>query len=78
MINRRLIPNFKYETKRILLTQTKELFIMKNDTIGKQLNPNLIPEVTLYTGNRIPCIGFGTFGSDSVTAETLVKIGKFS
>ena len=34
--------------------------------------------VTLYTGDKIPCIGLGTFGSDSVPAETLIKIGKFS
>jgi alcohol dehydrogenase (NADP+) len=49
---------------------------MKNHTIGKQLNPNLIPKVTLYTGNKIPCIGLGTFGSDSVPAETVAETVK--
>jgi alcohol dehydrogenase (NADP+) len=49
---------------------------MKNHTIEKQLNPDLIPEVTLNTGNRIPCIGLGTFGSDLVPAETVAETVK--
>jgi len=50
--------------------------MLKNDTIGKQLNPKLIPKVTLHTGNKIPCIGLGTFGSDSVSAETVAETVK--
>jgi alcohol dehydrogenase (NADP+) len=49
---------------------------MNNHTIEKQLNPDLIPEVTLNTGNRIPCIGLGTFGSDLVPAETVAETVK--
>jgi alcohol dehydrogenase (NADP+) len=49
---------------------------MKNHTIEKQLNPDLIPEVTLNTGNRIPCIGLGTFGSDLVPAKTVAETVK--
>ncbi len=37
----------------------------------KNINPELIPEIKLSNGNRIPCIGLGTFGSDSVNAETI-------
>jgi diketogulonate reductase-like aldo/keto reductase len=28
-----------------------------------------IPQITLYNGDKIPCIGMGTFGSDRFTAE---------
>jgi len=49
---------------------------MKNNAISKQLNPQLIPKVTLPTGNKIPCIGLGTFGSDSVPAETVAETVK--
>ncbi len=36
-----------------------------------QIEPDLIPSLTLYTGSKIPCIGLGTFGSDSISAETV-------
>ena len=42
----------------------------------KQLNPNLIPNFKLYTGSEIPCIGLGTFGSDSVPPETVAETVK--
>jgi alcohol dehydrogenase (NADP+) len=41
----------------------------------KQINPELIPNKKLNTG-KIPCIGLGTFGSDSVPAETVSKTVK--
>lgn len=40
-------------------------------TENKQTNPSLIQGKKLYTGSKIPCIGLGTFGSDSVDAETI-------
>lgn len=33
------------------------------------VDPKLVPHVTLYTGDKVPCIGMGTFGSDRFTAE---------
>ena len=33
------------------------------------INPQLIPKRKLYTGEEIPCIGMGTFGSDHFSAE---------
>lgn len=33
------------------------------------MNPELVPKKVLYTGEKIPCIGMGTFGSDRFTAE---------
>jgi alcohol dehydrogenase (NADP+) len=33
------------------------------------INPNLVPKRKLSTGQEIPCIGMGTFGSDHVTPE---------
>ncbi len=42
----------------------------------KQLDPSLIPAMTLYTGNKIPCIGLGTFGSDSVPANVVANTVK--
>lgn len=38
-----------------------------------QIDPNIIPKVKLYTGSKIPCIGLGTFGSDSVPAEIVAN-----
>jgi alcohol dehydrogenase (NADP+) len=43
----------------------------------RQIDANLIPKLTLYTGSKIPCVGLGTFGSDSVPAETVAEtVGK--
>lgn len=34
-----------------------------------QINPALVPEITLNSGTKIPCVGMGTFGSDRFTPE---------
>lgn len=47
-----------------------------NDLKGRQINPNSIPYLILSTGSKIPCIGLGTFGSDSVPAETVAETVK--
>jgi alcohol dehydrogenase (NADP+) len=55
--------------------------MIEDNFSGKQIDPNLIPKVTVYTGDKIPCIGLGTFGSDSVSHETVaatVKEGIYS
>ena len=40
------------------------------------INPALVPKRTLATGETIPCIGMGTFGSDHVTpAEVAQAVG---
>jgi alcohol dehydrogenase (NADP+) len=41
-----------------------------------QIDPKLIPKVKLYSGNHIPCIGLGTFGSDSVSNEIVATTVK--
>ena len=33
------------------------------------INPAIVPKKKLYTGEEIPCVGMGTFGSDRVSAE---------
>ena len=33
------------------------------------INPAIVPKKRLYTGEEIPCVGMGTFGSDRVSAE---------
>ena len=33
------------------------------------VDPKQVPQVTLYTGDKVPCIGMGTFGSARFTAE---------
>ncbi len=37
------------------------------------INPSLVPKRKLYTGEEIPCIGMGTFGSDRFTPEQVSK-----
>lgn len=37
--------------------------------MGEFINPAYVPKVTLYTGEQIPCVGMGTFGSDRFTPE---------
>jgi alcohol dehydrogenase (NADP+) len=39
-------------------------------TLNK-IDPTLLPAVTLYTEDRLPTIGLGTFGSDNVSAEAI-------
>lgn len=33
------------------------------------IEPSIVPKVTLHTGEEIPCVGMGTFGSDRFTPE---------
>lgn len=33
------------------------------------INPAMMPKVKIYTGEEIPCVGMGTFGSDRFTPE---------
>ena len=35
-----------------------------------------LPEYTLYNGEKIPCIGLGTFGSDKCSAEEIANAVK--
>lgn len=35
------------------------------------INPALVPQRTLYTGDKMPVIGMGTFGSDRFTSEEI-------
>ena len=37
--------------------------------MGEFINPGIVPKVKLYTGDEIPCVGMGTFGSDRFTPE---------
>ncbi len=37
------------------------------------VDPNIVPEKTLYTGAQIPVVGLGTFGSDHVTGEQVAE-----
>jgi alcohol dehydrogenase (NADP+) len=42
----------------------------------KAINPAKIPAITLDSGNKIPVVGFGTFGSDHVNADEMAKAVK--
>ena len=33
------------------------------------IDPAIVPKKKLYTGEEIPCVGMGTFGSDRFSAE---------
>lgn len=37
------------------------------------INPATVPAVKIYTGEEIPCVGMGTFGSDRFTPEQVSK-----
>lgn len=37
----------------------------------EKIDPTLIPKKTLYTGDEIPMIGLGTFGSDKYTSKNI-------
>lgn len=37
--------------------------------MGTCINPADVPKVKFYTGEEVPCVGMGTFGSDRFTAE---------
>jgi alcohol dehydrogenase (NADP+) len=43
---------------------------------GDAVNPNDVPKRTLYTGAKIPVIGFGTFGSDRFSGESIAEAVK--
>ena len=40
------------------------------------IDPNRVPKRTLSTGEEIPCIGMGTFGSDRYGAEEVSAAGR--
>lgn len=37
--------------------------------MAEVMNPAMVPKVKIYTGEEIPCVGMGTFGSDRFTPE---------
>lgn len=37
------------------------------------INPELVPQRTLYTGAKMPAVGMGTFGSDHVSGEEVAN-----
>ena len=32
--------------------------------MAEVINPAIVPKVTLPSGEQVPCVGMGTFGSD--------------
>lgn len=40
------------------------------------INPEIVPQRSLYTGAKMPAIGLGTFGSDHVNAEEVAEVVK--
>ena len=40
--------------------------------MAEVINPAIVPKVTLPSGEQVPCVGMGTFGSDRVSAERYV------
>lgn len=37
--------------------------------MGEFINPSIVPKIKIYTGEEIPCVGMGTFGSDRFSPE---------
>jgi len=44
--------------------------------LKRQVDPESVPKKTLNSGCKIPCVGLGTFGSDSVSAATIADTVK--
>ena len=40
--------------------------------MAEVINPAIVPKVTLPSGEQVPCVGMGTFGSDRVSAVATV------
>jgi len=40
---------------------------------GDEVDPAIVPKKTLYTGDEIPVIGLGTFGSDAVSHQAIAE-----
>ena len=71
-------PGFIY--KKIPMSQAQEAFQLFK-TLGlvkgkillsneeEVVDPKVVPKVTLPSGEKVPCMGMGTFGSDRVSAE---------
>jgi len=47
--------------------------MIDNHSSLKQIDPDLIPGISLSDGDKIPVIGLGTFGSDSVEPEKVAE-----
>ena len=41
--------------------------------MSERIDPGLVPKRTLYTGEEIPALGIGTFGSDKYKAEEIAS-----
>ena len=41
--------------------------------MSERIDPGRVPKRTLYTGEEIPAIGLGTFGSDKYNGEQVSK-----
>ena len=37
------------------------------------IDPAIVPKVTLPSGEEVPCMGMGTFGSDRVSLHFLIS-----
>src|SRR5690606_19841401 len=41
--------------------------------VNDVVDPKKVPQRTLSTGEKIPCVGMGTFGSDRFSADSIAK-----
>ena len=61
----------KFSKSKAKLEEIKQI---GEKRMSKFIDPAKVPKRRLYTGEEIPCIGMGTFGSDRFSAEEILSL----
>lgn len=62
------VSKFSKKQSKAKLEEIKQI---GEKRMSQFIDPTKVPKRRLYTGEEIPCIGMGTFGSDRFSAEEI-------